>query len=294
MRFRSKNALAGVLFVLLSLEVSAATTNGQKIYLEGVLAYNSGDYARAADRIAAALKEDPNEGLRKFKGPSGGLSPEDYLPHYYLGLSLEKIGKKGEALAELRESDRQGAVKAKASSYVILQAAMRRLEPPKPTAAPPTPTPLPARPTAAPTPAPQATRAPEGGRATPEPLARPTRTPRPTPASPSSSPVAPPPGASSATDTVQAAVLEGIRSFYKGDYPAAQASFQAYADASPTARLYLAYALVARDLLAEKHSEATLTKARHEYEEAKRLGAATEDRFVSPAVRAVLEAPAPK
>src|SRR5258706_8399853 len=164
MRFRSKNALASVLFVLLSLEISAATTNGQKTYLEGVRAFDSGDYSRAADRIAAALRDDPNEGLRKFKGTSS-LSLEDYLPHYYLGLSLEKIGKKSEALAELRESDRQGAVKAKASSYAVLQAAMRRLEPPKPTAAPPTPTPVPARPTAAPTAAPQPTPAPEAGRA---------------------------------------------------------------------------------------------------------------------------------
>src|SRR5215470_18061420 len=127
------------LVVFARLEAADKATPGQKQYLAGVHAYDAADYQTAAGLFRAALAEDPAEGLAKFSAT--GLNKEDYLPHFYLGLSLEKLGQSSAALPELKESARQGAIRGRASASRILDSAVGRLEAARIAALPPTPVP---------------------------------------------------------------------------------------------------------------------------------------------------------
>ena len=58
--------------------------------MEGLRAFDAGDYATAAARMRAALAEDPREATERFRYRA--QNREDYFPHLWLGLSLEKLG----------------------------------------------------------------------------------------------------------------------------------------------------------------------------------------------------------
>lgn len=261
------------------LTLRAEATAGQLAYLEGIRAYEIADYDTAIARMREALKTDRSEGLRKFRAT--GFKEEDYLPHFFLGLSLEKTGAREEALAELRESERQGAIRGKASSVRLLEAALQRLAPPPtrvPEAPAATPTPVPALPTALP-PAPPFEREgpaeslptlPTTGRGTAQAERRPTapRTPTvPTVFRPTASPAAVPVPADSLGER-RASLREGLRAFFRAEYRQAAVRLEPLGATDPMARRFLAFSLAGQYILGGRRDAALLSRARSEHEKA--------------------------
>lgn len=242
-------------------------TPGQERYVEGVRAFDRGDYTAAAGAMRVALAEDRSEGAARFRYK--GLNREDYFPHFYLGLSLEKLGDGEGAREALLESRRQGAVAARPALARLLAAALVRLAPPTPV--PPTPTALPALPLPAPT--------------VPPPVASPTPLLPPTPAVPSPGPptARPVPSPAPAPAGVEG-VRSGIRAFFQGDYASAEVLLSPEVSRSPVARLFLSYALAGRWLLGGGVDEALGRRARAEHGRAIAEGAVEGSRYVSPSV----------
>lgn len=269
--------LASLLLLAASPSAGAApeATTGQRLYLEGVLAYQVADYATAVVRLREALRSDPVEGLRKFR--HSGLKEEDYLPHFYLGLALEKAGAPDAALAELRESERQGAVREKPGSYQLLRASLARLAPtPTPVPTAPRATPVPTRPSAPaiPTPRPEATAAPPAERM----AAR--------------APAAAPRGTSlpAVTGERRASLREGLRDFFRAEYGQAIVRLRPLAPDDPTARRFLAFSLAARWILDGRKDAGLLEHAREEYLAAAAAGPLVSPELVPEAVREALGA----
>jgi tetratricopeptide (TPR) repeat protein len=298
-----------VAFAAAPLHAADRATAGQKQYLSGVAAYDAADYETAARLFRAAISEDSSEGLAKFSAT--GLNKEDYLPHFYLGLSLEKLGQRAAALPELKESAREGAIRGRATASRILDSAIARLEATRiasgqtvPTGTPhlPVATVPPPAPTSAPHTAetrPPATRAVEPPRppATPSraAVAVPTREPRATatpravaPPAPSPARATPPPPP---LEEGVAAAREGVRAYFKGDYASAVRQLEPVAPRVPAARLFLAYSLAGSQLLATSRDEGVLARARREYETARHDIGKLDERLISPAVRALLASP---
>lgn len=270
-------AAAVFLAPLLQPAVSRAdATPGQLAYLAGVRSYEVADYATAVGKLREALRSDASEALRKFRAT--GLKEEDYLPHFYLGLSLEKLGAREEALVELRESERQGAIRGKAGSLRLLEAAISRLSPPPRVVETPTAAPLPVREVAtppptvvppAPVPAPTATgvpvptalveRRPVSSTQGPT---RPSIEPRRT-----ASPV-PTPGLPGSAGELRAQLREGLRAFFRAEYRQATVRLEPLAGADVTARAFLAFSLAGQYLVGDRRDAALLARARTEYETA--------------------------
>lgn len=248
-------------------------TPGQVAYVEGVRAFDSGDYATAARRMRVALAEDPGEATARFRYRA--QNAEDYFPHLWLGLSLEKLGEREESLEELRESRRQGAVAARPALERILSAALARVTPPTPApTAPPAaaPSPVPPSPAVAEA-APVAT--PPGPTSTPRPEA-PRVAERPSPAAPAVSAR----GGNSAPN-----LRAGLRAFFRGDYAATERLLAPVAGESPVARAFMAWSLGARYLLSEPRDPELLARARREYAAALLAGGPTTGGpWVSPAI----------
>ena len=252
-------------------------TPGQVAYVQGVRAFDGGDYATAAAQMRVALAEETREGVARFRYRA--QNAEDYFPHLWLGLSLEKLGDAAGARTALQESSRQGAVAARPALARILASALARLAPP------PTPTarPAPVEPTAAPAPEAPATvpaAAPTAG-----PLARPTVAPLlPPPAPPRTAAVSSPRAA-------RAAVRAGARAFVRGEYGRAEELLAPAAEGDPLARLLLAWSLGGRYLLAPSPDEALLARARAEHAAALGRGAPAQGSpWVSPAILALFRA----
>ena len=153
---------------LLPRQAFGISDEAKRKYIEGVRLTGDDDCDLAVRRLREAIASDSREGAKKFRGT--GINYEDYFPHYYLGVCLEKLGQGGEALREFQESERQGAIKSGSSLARSRSESLRRLA----SAVQPTPVVVAqARPTPAPTNAPPPT---------PLPTAPPQRTvvPRPT------------------------------------------------------------------------------------------------------------------
>lgn len=268
-----------VIVVLSALPVPlhAEATAGQRAYLEGVRAYEVGDYTTAVTKMREALKTDSSEALRKFRAT--GLKEEDYLPHFFLGLSLEKTGAREEALTELRESERQGAVRGKPGSLRLLTAALSRLAPP--------PTRVPEVPAATPTPtiavpsvsSPTATAVPEPTREVVRVAPTATRVPSSVPAWPTAKATARPtatptavPVPAASDGEKEASLREGLRAFFRAEYRQAAVRLEPLAEVNPTARRFLAFSLAGRYILEGRRDSALLTRARAENEKAVAFG----------------------
>ena len=254
-------------------------TPGQVAYVEGVRAFDAGDYATAVARMRVAVAEDPVEATARFRYRA--QIAEDYFPHLWLGLSLEKTGDADAARAALRESERQGAVAARPSARRILAAALARLAPP-PAAPPATPAP----------PAPEPTAAPRPELPAPTPAAAPVPSPSPRAAAPTPAVRAAAPSPAPPAPSSRAALAAGLRAFFRADYDGAEKLLAPEAPRSAVARLYLAYALGARHLLAREGREELLSRARAEYAAAILAGAPpAPGPWVSPAVAALFAPP---
>ena len=249
-------------------------TAGQVAYVEGLRAFDAGDYVRSAERMRTALAEDAREGTARFRHRA--QNAEDYFPHLWLGLSLEKLGDADGARSALGESRRQGAVAARPALARILAAALVRLTP-----APPTPTPVPPPPTPSPVPSPGRTTPPEDTVPTvvvptivPA-TARPAATP--SPAGPSTAPL-----------------RAGLRAFLRGDYHESERLLATEKERTPAARLVVAWSLAGRHLLAGSRDPALLERAREERARALRDGApAASPPWLSPAIAGLLAPAAP-
>ena len=275
-----------VLGLLSAISASAQKASpGQVAYVDGLRAFDAGDYATAAGRMRTALAEDPAEATARFRYRA--QNAEDYFPHLWLGLSLEKLGDRAGARTALEESLRQGAAQARPALQRIVSAALSRLTPPAPAptsphpsqAPPPPQAPVPTEPSpvaapARPTPSAPAVRAPT---VSADPLARPARAPA------EASTVAP--GASAV------ALRSGLRAFFRGDYESAERLLAPEAGRSPVARVFLAWSLGGRYLLGGSLDPELLSRARKEYADALLAGApATGGRWVSPSILALFGA----
>lgn len=262
---------------------------GQVSYVDGVRAFDAGDYTTAVGRMRTAVAEDPAEATARFRHRA--QNAEDYFPHLWLGLSLEKLGERQGALSHLEESRRQGAVAARPALNRILTAALARLTPatPVPTIAAVLPLPSPtAVPPEPPAPAPAApaipailTMLPPNG--LPVAAGAPARRSAPPAAAAT---VAPAP-----TATAVAAVRSGLRAFFRGDYGGAEALLAPQAVRSPVARVFLAWSLGGRYLLAGSRDSQLLARARSEYAAALLDGAPSAGgQWVSPSILALFGA----
>jgi hypothetical protein len=92
------------------------------------------------------------------------------------------------------------------------------------------------------------------------------------------------------SSSVMAGVREGVRSYFKGDYPSAIRQLTQHVELVPLARLFLAYSLAATELLKPMRDPVAVERARREYAAAKKDGAPTRNEdLISPAVRALLK-----
>ncbi len=293
MRNRLPASTLAVLFVsALSLSARAATP-GQTAYVEGTSAYLKGDYATVAEKMRVAIAEDPAEGLEKFKSPKG-RNMEDYLPHFYLGVALEKLGRPQEALSALRESRRQGVSSQRSSSKGILERAVGRLEA---QLAPPTPTPQPALPQPIVPPVREASPAPPPPtpRNQPSPQA-PFSQEKPIPtfslglAKPSPTVYAQKTGGPGGKDPVLLKELkEGIRAYFAGQFTQAISRLEPVHEKNAVARLFLSYALASNYLVSQNPDQTVKERALFEYIQARAEGATPlPGNLLSPKVREIL------
>ncbi len=261
-------------------------------YRDGVDAVRRENWALAVEKLRAAARVEKAEGLQKFRRE--GRAMEDYLPFYYLGRALEKLGQNQEALAAYRESKRQGVLAQRPQTQLLLERSLRRLEEllATPTPVPPAPTQVPVEPTPiriVPTPLSQAIEP-------PKPTAAPARertlppisqTPKPAALTKSTSPT---PVPEDPAAIARASIREGIRSYFKGDFATAIARLEPEASKSPVARLFLAYTLASKYLVSSPQNPVELEKARNEFQKARGDGAGTlPDELISTRVRALLE-----
>ena len=281
-----------ILSLTITASLDAEPTVGQRSYVAALHAFDSGEYAEAARLFQTAVSDDPKEALARFAVSSGSLNRVDYFPHLYLGLSLEKSGRAKEALEELEESKRQGTVLAKPGLTRILQAALRRLQtssgPPQAVAAAPTaissPTsvPLPTRPPFLLSVAPSRTMVPSPAMVFASPPLVPTRTEVRQVTQKPARPLRP---------GIAEGGREGVRSFFDGDFGAAEKKLAPLVDILPVARLFLAYTLASEALLSGQSNGALALRARTEYRRAQEQGAPrSTDTLVSPSVRRLLAA----
>lgn len=300
----ARRLLAALLVALLAAPVALALSDAaKKAYLEGVRAVEDEEYETAVRKLRDALRDDAAEGVRKFRGT--GVSYEDYFPHLYLGIALDKLGRAAEAEKELEESQRQGVSRERGAVYRRLTASLEHAHAAaaavaqlRPTAAPTTPPPPPPPPTRAaaqptvpiPTPTPASQR--------PVPTLRPTVLPTTTPiVSPTVGrtviPIPPPEEHAAPTPSAEvvADLKNGIRSYFRGDFDGAIRVLERRRESSGTARLFLAYALAGKYLIdGPARDEKLLARAREEFHAAQGAGVALrEDRLISRAVRTILE-----
>lgn len=88
---------------------TALSTADERAYRKGMEALDRGRWSDVARFMAEAIEDNPTEGgqVKLY-----GLRYETYLPHFYLGLALAKLGSCEGAIESLRSSEKQGAVKA--------------------------------------------------------------------------------------------------------------------------------------------------------------------------------------
>jgi hypothetical protein len=97
-----------VVVQLLSPQVSSAADDYKSSFQQGFQAIDRKRYNEAAGKMRDAIRQQPAEGGDTVKISGSFFSP--YLPHYYLGVALYYLNDCAGALAEWRESERQGVI----------------------------------------------------------------------------------------------------------------------------------------------------------------------------------------
>ncbi len=98
--------------VALMLIAMPASANPQDLYRAGLRSFEFGYWREALVYFEAAAGEEPEEGssVREY-----GMWQAPYLPHFYQGAALHRLGKYAQALEALAESEAQGAIKRRKS-----------------------------------------------------------------------------------------------------------------------------------------------------------------------------------
>ncbi len=291
-----------VLALSLALSFRAPGADPSREYRKGLQAFRASDFSEAVRAFRASISADPGEGVQKLRGT--GVSFDDYFPHLYLGLSLEKLGQASEAMAALLESERQGAVFERPELRRQLQASLSRMKsaaaeaqaravpptqppPTQPPPPPPTATPLPVRlaiPTAA----------------TLEPAKSAPTPPRPVlvaqKASPAPRQALPSPARTAAASPAQpreaslSALRQGVGSYFEGRFDEAVAQLRPLAASQPMAQLFLSYSLASQALLKKTPDSGLAGEARAQYRESVTRGARLKERdLISPRVLRLVE-----
>jgi tetratricopeptide (TPR) repeat protein len=105
---RSRAAALALGLVVGLVLAAARGADYRQDYLDGLAALQRGELDRAVALLTAAAAARPVEQAR---ARLVGAIPEPYLPHHYLGLAYQRLGRCPEALRELHLSAEQGAAK---------------------------------------------------------------------------------------------------------------------------------------------------------------------------------------
>lgn len=272
---RAEGLSPAVLALLALLVALPLLADPAKDYLQGLRAFRSGDFATAVAAFRAAVAEDPKEGAQKLR--TTGVVFEDYFPHAYLGLALEKAGDPTAARAALEESERQGRATKSPALGPLVEAALVRLRTKPPGTA--IPVAIPPPPSATPT-----SRAVE----TPTPLPPPPTTVVPAPL------VAPTATQLPALPAPPLAVQRGLELFLRARFEEALAALAPEKARSPKARLVHALARAGRALLDAEPDAREVSAARADYRAALAAGARLRRDLVSPRILALIEAGDPE
>jgi tetratricopeptide (TPR) repeat protein len=97
----------------------------QQSYLDGRAAYDRGDYEGTVRALDSAVSVQPKESLDAF---NSSRASEDYLPHLYLGLAFNRLQRPRDALRELKESQRQGAMQNRSYLTKLVSELVREME----------------------------------------------------------------------------------------------------------------------------------------------------------------------
>ena len=100
----------------------------EMIYGQGMIALEIKDWTQVVANMSAAIRENPVESANPVRLER---STAPYLPHYYLGMALCELGPSTAsyypaAVAQLRESERQGVVQHFPTEYRLLRASAAR------------------------------------------------------------------------------------------------------------------------------------------------------------------------
>lgn len=90
----------------------------QKSFVDGIRAKEQRNWQQVITKMSEAAAEKNTEG-EQVRMP--GMFVEGYFPHYYLGLAYYNSRNLTAALQELRESERQGAIRSSSALYQSLR-----------------------------------------------------------------------------------------------------------------------------------------------------------------------------
>lgn len=100
----------------------------EMIYGQGMISLEIKDWPQVVANMSAAIRENPIESATPVRLER---STAPYLPHYYLGIALCELGPSNvsyytAAVAQLRESERQGVIQHFPAEYRLLQTSATR------------------------------------------------------------------------------------------------------------------------------------------------------------------------
>lgn len=270
-------------FLVLGSRAALAYTEAQESFMKGVRAHDEGNYAEAVPLLSEAVRRDGKEALASFKYK--GLNKEDYLPYFYLGRCFEKLGRSAEALEAFRESERQGAIRGRASLSAILRTSMARLDTSRLEASIPKPTPavvaaVETRPVPAPSPSPSPPPVPAASPAEPRPV---------------QATGAVPPREEFVLSEIpggqRAVFAQGLRSFFAAEYEEALKTLDPLVSKLPQARAFRAYSRAGLWLTTGGGEGTLIQAAREDYRLSRKyIRAESERKWISPAILRALTA----
>ncbi len=99
----------GLLCVTLAILPAELLADWRQSYKDGVRAYDSKQWDAVVVKMKAAIAENGKESPVRDQHMYGASYYVPYVPYYYLGYALARLGRCGEAVAAFAESERQGA-----------------------------------------------------------------------------------------------------------------------------------------------------------------------------------------
>lgn len=116
----ARAAAAGLLLASLTLGAGLVLAQeADQAFKDAVEARKKGQWAEAVTLLRRAIQQDPNESTRRV-GSRFLNRGEEYLPHFLLGDSLQKVGQCAAAVDAWATSERQGVIR-KRPEYADLQ-----------------------------------------------------------------------------------------------------------------------------------------------------------------------------